>query len=793
MVVLVTLLFGFLAGALTTIVVEFVALVLVIRRLNRRVQKEAEERSAPGISQLHDDSFLPSSYYNKEGAVWVLEPEKVPKSWSMDKVPRDQKRRKDIFEVTPVRKNAKVKDRSLILTESDGSHREIQLKGCSIAAVSATSLSSRKWAKKYPIKVESKTSMLYNGSKTIYIYLETSMEKESWCKALRLASCNDTETLEWFSKLCLEFQSYLATLNEGHLSLLKPSGFYAGPVDRSVKLDGSSKVRHFLKKIAKKASKSGVENKTSWTLASVCEETKINEKCHSPQDSVLGTGVVKTASIQEAPNLSAEEKIGPSSTFAPSGSRSHTSVFSDVDSDERIGSDEGIPCWNLLTSRLFFDAKSNLGIRSFIQARIQRTLSNMKKPSYIGELTCIGIDLGNLPPYISGMRLLPSGMNEVWAMEIDIQYSGGIVVDVATRLEVSELEFEERIVDTNLEPSPVEEVKKDLLEGFEYYGKQLELSEGADGVTERIDEADPKQDGVKTYKTTKSGSSSASSASKWKSIVNSIAKQVSQVPLALAIKVTSLKGTLRLHIKPPPSDHLWFGFTSMPDIDFNLESSVGEHKFNSGHIALLLISRVKAAIRENLVLPNCEGVCIPWMLADKDDWIPREVAPFIWIKQESVIDSSQPGVVTAITNACRQTTSDVQEAGNGKGSKVERIQRQISESSGAHAPSSDPAIQSAWHSKSLQELSAPLLSSDKSIAASEGRKEDSPHCGSPSRSVVLAGEPFQVMEGDDLRPKRVGPRARMLGLGKKMAEKLEEKRRTVEDKGRHIVDRMRGP
>lgn len=64
--VLVTLLFGFLAGALTTIVVEFVALVLVIRRLNRRVQKEAEERSAPGISQLHDDSFLPSSYYNKE-------------------------------------------------------------------------------------------------------------------------------------------------------------------------------------------------------------------------------------------------------------------------------------------------------------------------------------------------------------------------------------------------------------------------------------------------------------------------------------------------------------------------------------------------------------------------------------------------------------------------------------------------------------------------------------------------------------------------------------------------------
>lgn len=67
--------------------------------------------------------------------------------------------------------------------------------------------------------MESKTSVLYNGSKTIYIYLETSMEKESWCKALRLASCNDTEKLKWVSKLCLEFQSYLAALNEGPLSL----------------------------------------------------------------------------------------------------------------------------------------------------------------------------------------------------------------------------------------------------------------------------------------------------------------------------------------------------------------------------------------------------------------------------------------------------------------------------------------------------------------------------------------------------------------------------------------------
>ena len=222
--------------------------------------------------------------------------------------------------------------------------------------------------------MESKTSVLYNGSKTVYIYLETSSEKESWCKALRLASCIDKEKIKWFSKLYLEFQSYLTILNTGYPSFMKPSvGFNAEPIDRSVKLDGSSsKVRHFLKKLANKASKSGIENKISWTSTSGREQRKIDEKSHSFQDFVLGTGVVKTASSEEASNLSAEDKMeSSSSTLAHPSSRSHISALSDAVSDDRIGSDEGTLCWNLLTSRLFFDAKNNTMVKSFVQARIQ--------------------------------------------------------------------------------------------------------------------------------------------------------------------------------------------------------------------------------------------------------------------------------------------------------------------------------------------------------------------------------------------------------------------------------------
>ena len=65
------------------------------------------------------------------------------------------------------------------------------------------------------------------------------------------------------------------------------------------------------------------------------------------------------------------------------------------------------------------------------------------------------------------------------------------------------------------------------------------------------------------------------------------------MPLSLSIRVASLRGTVRLHIKPPPSDQLWFGFTSMPDVEFELESSVGEHKITSGQVASFLINKFK--------------------------------------------------------------------------------------------------------------------------------------------------------------------------------------------------------
>ncbi|KAI3783713.1 hypothetical protein L1987_42799 [Smallanthus sonchifolius] len=290
----------------------------------------------------------------------------------------------------------------------------------------------------------------------------------------------------------------------------------------------------------------------------------------------------------------------------PSGSRSLGSQSSDTDSNDKMSSDDGTLC--LLISRLFFDAKSNMDLRSSIQAQIQRVLSTARTPSYVGEIICTGVNPGMVPPYIHGMRVVPSDLKEVVAMELDIEYYGGAVLDIETRLEVQELQ--------NPDSKSVDDVTTDLLEGFEYFGEQLELNEQTNQTMEHKDD-EKRRLGKFSYFCLKFC---------W---------------------VTTLRGTLRVHIKPPPSDQIWFGFTSMPDVDFSLESAVGDHKITSGHIALFIISKFKAAIRETMVLPNTESATVHFMFAEKNNWLPLKSALFHWANPELTTDpTTEPVTVT---------------------------------------------------------------------------------------------------------------------------------------------------
>lgn len=113
----------------------------------------------------------------------------------------------------------------------------------------------------------------------------------------------------------------------------------------------------------------------------------------------------------------------------------------------------------------------------------------MRTPSYIGEVICTDINLGNVPPCITGMRVLPMEMNEVCALEVDIEYSGSAVLEIETRLEVREVELHRGTEGSNPESTNVGAVPSDLLERFEYFDKQLDLAEKLNDLEE------PKENG----------------------------------------------------------------------------------------------------------------------------------------------------------------------------------------------------------------------------------------------------------------------------------------------------------
>ncbi|WZZ18766.1 hypothetical protein YC2023_111855 [Brassica napus] len=774
---------GVFLGIVAILAAEAVGLMYLVKRLNRK------RDSNPASDPSTDDIVNPPNEFslNKQGMVWILEVDEGVKNWGKEKVPKEHKKKRDFLEVHPLRKFARIKDHKLLLSDagSDSTPTMVSLKCCSIEAVSGNHLPTRKWAKRFPIKVESKiSSELYKGNKVFYIYLETSWEKESWCKALRLAACDSPERFIWYStKLQQEFRSYVTSLNVAYHSFMKPSaGFSFETFDKGNRTDGggSSKVRLFLKRFSRKRSH---------------REDRKNS-VRSYQDSQHGSSSGRSGSGRKTGDYSADESDVPVFSRSVSHSSSQISGVSDGDSEEKFDMDEGTLAWNLLISRLFFDLKRKTGVTSSVQARIQRVLSNMRTPSYIGELICSDVDTGNLPPHIHGTRVLPMEMSGVWAFELDIEYSGEAMIDVETRVDIREVDLQKGITDTRLQPG---EVPPNPVGGVEDFERQLVQNGGSNKTDE--------SKGSKGTKTSPNG------VSRWKSIIKNIAEQVSQVPISLSIRVSSLRGTLRVHLKQPPSDQLWFGFTSMPDVEFDLASSVGEHKITNSHVAMFLINRFKSAIRETVVLPNCESLTIPWMIAEKDDWVQRNAAPFMWMNQESDHNSShateaksksdkpptcsssvhseqmqktanttQKPIIPEASSSCAQS-EQVQEAASAiqkPNTEAEAMSTPLSRSSTTFTLSSD---------KSREELKTPLLrpsSSEKQYTNLRDRTGEMTAAQSPSRSIRSSDE-------DDSSGKKLGRRARMLGLGKKMGEKLEEKRRHMEEKSRQIVEKMRGP
>ncbi|WVQ65855.1 uncharacterized protein L199_004033 [Kwoniella botswanensis] len=80
------------------------------------------------------------------------------------------------------------------------------------------------------------------------------------------------------------------------------------------------------------------------------------------------------------------------------------------------------------------------------------------------------------------------------------------------------------------------------------------------------------------------------------------------VDLVLAVVVKSLEGNLVMQIKKPPSNRIWYGFTSMPKMDIEIIPVVSERKIQIGMVLKAIEKQLRDVIAESVVLPNMDDL-----------------------------------------------------------------------------------------------------------------------------------------------------------------------------------------
>lgn len=130
------------------------------------------------------------------------------------------------------------------------------------------------------------------------------------------------------------------------------------------------------------------------------------------------------------------------------------------------------------------------------------------------------------------------------------------------------------------------------------------------------------------------------------------------VSLVLAVILNSLEGNLLLHIKPPPSNRLWFGFTKLPTMDISVEPVVSERKVQWSMVKRLIEGRIRELLTESLVVPNMDDVpFFDTRSFDQRGGIWSDAAKGAQKMDLSTVTNDEPSSLSADVDVQRQSKS----------------------------------------------------------------------------------------------------------------------------------------
>ncbi|XP_024379254.1 uncharacterized protein [Physcomitrium patens] len=571
----------------------------------------------------------------------------------------------DVLEIAPMWRRASLKNKVLFLKAVDGTTEEVSLEGCEVLSVSSSPGPNRKWGKKFPIKLHHPSRDIYRGCKQFLFYLESGFAKETWCQGFRAVASQGIS--DWTLLMKRRYKEY-TRVAEGNMPYL--TKFYSGGEDRLVNFKQEEAERRKKRRIiwnmlARRVSIGNGHKRSKFVIA-VDEIQRGTEPLSQQHDdknrkkkdtdlhegrSATNPSFSETAKVNDSnhvhdyrctlpeklpicePDVNAGEGNNPASGCTQSDDLDEVSATYRKFQKSRGGKEieQGVLCLNMIIARLYFDFNQSIERLASVDRFFQNLIMKIKIPSYIKSIDVKEFDLGKKPPFATAIRILPADAEGTIAMELDVEWHGGGYLTCETRLDLREQSAQENVAvqlsGSRSEGDAAAAVLSGIRGDFGLTGSS-DLSAAVQKATEcnlsnsseTGDEGSSRNGGLRRP---------------FKSVMSRVADHVSQVPITLKIRLVSLKGTIVLRLKAPPSDRVWFAFKEEPEINFAPEPCIGERRISSTTLGAYVGKLIKARIRESVVMPFCESFHLDWMVADKDNWLPQSQFPLSFFVAKS--------------------------------------------------------------------------------------------------------------------------------------------------------------
>ncbi|XP_027232950.1 testis-expressed protein 2 isoform X1 [Penaeus vannamei] len=294
---------------------------------------------------------------------------------------------------------------------------------------------------------------------------------------------------------------------------------------------------------------------------------------------------------------------------------------------------------NALVGRLLYDFLRNPYWANKVQERVQRKLSKLHIPYFVGEIVVCGVNMGSATPQLNAVGSPQVDARGLW-VDLNVEYSGNFTMSLETKLDLMKLKRSTGIgtnmPNTSSPPSPAEPVPHagprvyTRSQSSERLLRNVHFDTDTDDSVESSSEEEYEEEGLAAEAGLPVGGSGPTSrrllklvdsvagsryfqqAAEWRLLQRAL-QGVSNTRIELSVEVRRLAGTLALNIPPPPADRLWYGFRGVPELVMVARPRLGDRMLNLPFLVEFIQKQLRIVFEKVFVLPNMDDLVIPIM------------------------------------------------------------------------------------------------------------------------------------------------------------------------------------